>query len=283
MNNDDIYKGKEIDAILRAAARLQEEDHARNDQGLGLSLSEVEEIAAEAGIDPKFVRQAALVTSSEMDDDEDFHFWGGPITLRRNFIVNRALSKQEMEELVPVFQRIKDNGGSTDSLGNSVTWTSSARKDAGSTVIMMQVDGDKTVCRLKSPVMMPGFLIHYIPFILSFMIGLPFAATAGFPPAAFGIAAVLASVLFFITRFAYGKLADLKKRHLHEIEEAIKAVGRNVVVESSTSSITESATGSGLDTTQQEINTETSSGRITLDDSMGPNDGKAQRGGRVRE
>ena len=64
MRSDDIFKGKEINALLQAAARLQEEDLAKNDGGLGLSLAEVEEIAAESGIDPKYIRQAALITQS---------------------------------------------------------------------------------------------------------------------------------------------------------------------------------------------------------------------------
>ncbi|NND72820.1 MAG: hypothetical protein HKN43_14680, partial [Rhodothermales bacterium] len=149
MGPDDVYKGKEIDAILRAAARLQEEDDSRADKGLGLSLSEVEEIARDSGIDPKYVRQAALISSSDTDDEDRFHFWGGPITIRRSFIVNRPLSKREMEELVPSMQRITDNGGRTDSLGNSLTWTSHTRQNQGSMVIMMQVEGDKTVCTLK--------------------------------------------------------------------------------------------------------------------------------------
>ena len=264
MGPDDVYKGKEIDAILRTAARLQEEDDARQDKGLGLSLAEVEEIAAESGIDPKYIREAALISTA--DDDEDrFHFWGGPITARRSFIVNRALSRVEMEDLVPAIQRITDNAGSTDSLGNSLTWTSHTRKNQGSMSVMMQVEGDKTVCTLKAPIMMPGFLIHYVPLILTFMIGLPFAATRGFTPTVLAIAAVLMSVVFLGTRFGYGRYADMKKRQLKRIEEAIKAVGRSV----------------GSDTTEkaaaenQNAERETIPPLLDLNEDTGPNDGKA--------
>ncbi|NNE35635.1 MAG: hypothetical protein HKN13_10380, partial [Rhodothermales bacterium] len=243
---------------------------------LGLSLAEVEQIAAETGIDPKYVRQAALISTAETEDEDRFHFWGGPITIRRSFIVNRPLSKSEMEELVPSMQRITDNGGSTDSLGNSLTWTSHTRQNQGSMVIMMQVEGDKTVCTLKAPVMMPGFLIHYIPLILAFMIGLPFAATRGFTPAILAIAATLMSVMFLATRMGYGKYASVKKDQLKQIEEAIKAVGRSEPGVADAIKVTAS-------TPRGESQADTHNPLLELDEETGPNDGKAREQRRMRE
>ena len=68
MDDTRKYQGKEIEALLAAAARMQqrEEDHAGS-HDTGLTLSEIEEIARESGIDPQFVRMAAY---SRADDRE---------------------------------------------------------------------------------------------------------------------------------------------------------------------------------------------------------------------
>ena len=55
--NERTYTEREIEALLERAAHLQAS--ADEDEGHGLTLAELEQIAAESGIDPKFLRVAA--------------------------------------------------------------------------------------------------------------------------------------------------------------------------------------------------------------------------------
>lgn len=283
---DEVFKGKEIDALLRTAAHLQEEERSKAGDGVGLTLKEVEEIAAESGIDPKFVREAALISVLEPDDEDKFHFWGGPVSIRRNFVVNRALSKLEMERLVRVFQRVKDSPGRTDSLDESLTWSSTNQRNQPGTTVTMQVEGDSTVCSIKAPVMMPGFLVHYVPLLLAFMISLPFVAKEEFSAIAVSIMMGMFATIFLVTRFAYGKLADKKKEDLLEIERAIKALGRDSAAGESAVTTSSESVSRDTEARETEQSATPTDPRISLEDDgyTGPNDGKArQQRDRFRE
>jgi hypothetical protein len=58
------YGDKEVGLILRRATEFQRQEPASAAEGGGLTLAELEEIAAEAGIDPRHLRRAA----SELDE-----------------------------------------------------------------------------------------------------------------------------------------------------------------------------------------------------------------------
>ena len=63
---DRIYTEKEVVELLERTAELQRQTDGRHSKADGLSLSELEAIAADAGLDPTLLRQAA----SELDTPE---------------------------------------------------------------------------------------------------------------------------------------------------------------------------------------------------------------------
>ncbi len=56
---DRKFNDEEVALIIKRAAELQQTQQVQQEPSTALSLLEVEEIAREAGIDPKLVRQAA--------------------------------------------------------------------------------------------------------------------------------------------------------------------------------------------------------------------------------
>ena len=76
-DTDRLFSEKEISTILERAADLQQTEDPSRTQGL--SLTELQQIAAGAGIDPKHV--AAAVAELTISDDNVVNFWGGPATL----------------------------------------------------------------------------------------------------------------------------------------------------------------------------------------------------------
>lgn len=58
-----LYDEKEMRRLLERATELQKEEGSTPVPGGGLSLAELEEIAGEAGIDPRYLRRAAAELS----------------------------------------------------------------------------------------------------------------------------------------------------------------------------------------------------------------------------
>jgi hypothetical protein len=264
VSKDQIFRGKEIEALLGAAARLQEKEGG-SPEGVGLTLSEIEAIAAESGIDPEFVRQAALVQNSDTNDEDRFYFWGGPGAVRRKMVLKRRLSATEMEKLVPAFRRIMENEGSADSLHNSLSWSTNERKGHAGTSVMMESEGDQTVVSLKASLVMPGFLIHYIPLILVVLIGLPLGAPNLFAPTALALKLAALALVFMATRIGYGTFYNKRRKQLDAIQKVIEEAARAgedpiEVVDATTKGSVRDA-----DDTDPEIAT-TAKGRIKLDD-----------------
>ena len=68
-NSDDgrrRFGEKEVGLIIKRATELQQEDPDVLSEGDGLSLTELEEVAVEAGIDARFLRQAAKERSLQI-------------------------------------------------------------------------------------------------------------------------------------------------------------------------------------------------------------------------
>lgn len=224
MSKKQIFRGKEIDAILGAAARLQEKDANANLADVGLSLEEIESIAAESGIDPEYVRRAALVRESGDNTSDRFHLFGGPAVLRRKLTLNRKLSKMEMERLVSTFRRITDNEGRVDSLHDSLTWHTNDQRENRGTSVLLESVGDQTLCSLRTTLWLPGFLIHYIPLILTLLISLPIGGSDAFSSTAIAIKIGIMGMVFMLTRYAYGALTKKRESQLDDIVTAIEAL-----------------------------------------------------------
>ncbi len=119
MSKKRLYSDKEISAVLKRAAELHR-DQGPTDTS-GLTLAELEQIAAEVGIDPAFVKTAATELE-EGRTDTDFHFWGGPLSVDLERIVEGEVSEAKWEEIVMEIRRIFGSAGKTGQLGRSLEW-----------------------------------------------------------------------------------------------------------------------------------------------------------------
>jgi len=226
MDKDQLFKGTEIEAVLKMAAKLQSDDvRKKEDDASGLSMGDLEKIGQEAGIDPSYIRQAILLADSPIEESRGFELLGGPNRVSSSLVIDRPLSRVEREDLLPLIREIFDSEGHAESLTNSLTWgtTVSTRKGSrqGDT-ISMTTEGEKTVFRFSSNVVMPGFLIHYIPLLPTFLVSLALLSDKGFPTNGIIIAMLTALMVFGASRFVYGKYADKKARRLAEAKKAIR-------------------------------------------------------------
>jgi hypothetical protein len=118
-----LYDEKEVDKLLKRATELQREDPVRTAAAGGLSLAELEEIANEAGIDPRFLRRAAAEMASGGADPEGWeHITGERLTLVREAVVAGELDQDGFERVVEAIQMTAREHGQPSLMGRTLTW-----------------------------------------------------------------------------------------------------------------------------------------------------------------
>lgn len=118
-----LYDEDEVSRLIERATELQREEPARAASGGGLSLQELEEIAREAGIDPRHLRQAALEMETRSTTDSGAaRFLGATPRLAVVATVPGELDADAFEGLVPIIQRVTREHGQPSLLGRTLTW-----------------------------------------------------------------------------------------------------------------------------------------------------------------
>ncbi len=117
-----VYGDKEIGQILKRATELQDMEPSAPSSS-GLTLRELEEVAVEAGIDPRFLQRAALELGTSAIDSG---FWakvtGDELMLLRETTVPGELHDDGFERVVSVIQMGTREHGQPSLLGRSLTW-----------------------------------------------------------------------------------------------------------------------------------------------------------------
>ncbi len=179
------FTDKEVALILRRAADLEKRSpSAAATSGRGLTLSDLKEIASEAGIDPELVGQAVM----EMQGPRGLKSGStlaGPGTVRREIrAVPGVLSTEELAEIVRVVDaEVPDQGTVQEALG-SVRWTSKGR--FLSTQVSVEPRDGETLLRVEERYHdgVRGAL-HGVPTSYGFLLGLVIALEGmnlGFAP-----------------------------------------------------------------------------------------------------
>ncbi len=121
-NRPRVYGDKEIGQLLKRATELQDQEPSAPSSS-GLTLRELEEVAIEAGIDPRFLQRAALELETGPTDSS---FWakivGDELMLLRETTVPGELSDDGFERVASVIQMETREHGQPSLLGRSFTW-----------------------------------------------------------------------------------------------------------------------------------------------------------------
>ncbi len=124
------YGDKEVGLILKRAADLQREEPASEVEGAGLSLAELEEIAAEVGIDSRHIGRAATeLDAVASHSGSTSRLAGAPLSIELERTIAGELSEDGLEHLIPEIQRAADGPGQPALVGRTLTWQSSTSDD----------------------------------------------------------------------------------------------------------------------------------------------------------
>jgi hypothetical protein len=142
------YGEREIGRILERAAEIQMGEPTAQGPS-GMTLRELEEIAAEAGIDPRYLRRAA----GELEaGDLDRTFWtrvvGSPMSVALEAVVSGELPESGFERLVPIIQQGTREHGQPSLLGRTLTWQAETASGTRSAMVVVSVRDGWTSIRI---------------------------------------------------------------------------------------------------------------------------------------
>ena len=143
-----VYGDDEVGRILKRATELQHvEPTARSS---GVTLAELEEIAAEAGIDPRHLRRAALELEREPGDLSVFaRLAGEELVLVREITLPGELDVPGLERLVGVIQAHSPEHGQAGLIGRTLTWRAESPSNTVTTQILAAARSGETTIRVE--------------------------------------------------------------------------------------------------------------------------------------
>ena len=145
-----FYGDTEVGKILDRATELQREIPTRSAGSGGLSLAELEDIAVEAGIDPRHLRRAAMELET---GDLGVHGWaklvGDQLTIVREMVVPGEIPDSGFERVVAVIQQTAHEHGQPSLMGRTLTWQAESPSKMRSILLVVSARDGETLIRLE--------------------------------------------------------------------------------------------------------------------------------------
>lgn len=142
------YTEKEVARLLRRATELQRSEPSVPNPG-GFTLAELEEVALEAGIDPRYLRRAAAELQAGGEADVWEKLVGAPIGFVLERTVPGELPESRFEELVPLLSAGTMGQGNASAVGKTLTWSSRSDSNTSSQQVMVQAREGETLIRVE--------------------------------------------------------------------------------------------------------------------------------------
>ena len=197
--------------MLKRAAELQGPTDTS-----GLTLAELEQIAAEVGIDPAFVKTAATELE-EGRPDTGFHFWGGPLSVDLERIVEGRVSEAKWEEAVAEIRRVFETAGETGKVGRTLEWTHRNQTGERMHVTVTPMSGQTRIrifsrlgdwaAAFHAPILSVSLALTILQFILLHL-GLVLET---------GLALFIMGAAFMLARLAFGALGRSQERKARKL------------------------------------------------------------------
>ncbi|HET6568107.1 MAG TPA: hypothetical protein VFG50_09085 [Rhodothermales bacterium] len=237
-----LYGEKEISALLKRAAALQASDP--DSDRPGLSLKELEQIAAEAGIDPRFVRAAAADAGRGAPSDIAGGLLGGPLTIEDERIFHGEVTPDQWETMVQEIRRTFGQGGTASQVGHSLEWNGEQRRHFRQPFVTVSPRNGRTRVQITQRQGKGAFLFYYLAgWIAAGAAGITLSALHMAPAAEAAI--VGSGVLAYgaLLRLAFGQWTREQKHHIKILMDRLEAIagGSSESVDTSTASPTGAA------------------------------------------
>ncbi len=142
------YTEREVRLILKSAVELQQGVAGRTGAtSEGMSLAELEQVAIEAGLDPSFVRQAALRLDAPHSSEEPNAFLGSPTHIVVERVVDVVIDEAGFDQFLDVVRAATHEVGEVSSIGRQFGWK--GRMDGAKTEVSVSAGDRRTTVRVR--------------------------------------------------------------------------------------------------------------------------------------
>jgi hypothetical protein len=225
------FNEEEVALIIKRAAELQQTEQIAQEPSTALSLAEIEQIAREAGIDPRLIRHAAQGLDRPAETNRPSAWAGAPTRLVFERIIDGEISNDEHEALVNEIRRTLGDNGLPSVLGRTLAWNSTPlggrRRSRGRQVsVSVTSRGGVTTIRVEEE------LRHVAGPIFGGLMGGGAGGTTGIsigigmgalnsPPAAALIWIAVAGGFYMLARTIFGHIAEKRERQLSDLADRL--------------------------------------------------------------
>lgn len=215
-----LYNEKEIGTILKRAAELSQDESGPN--AAGLSIEELQQVGAEAGLDPDLILRAA----AELQQGNTRRRRGalvGPTNYSNDFVLEGEVDAGTWEEMLAAIRSTFKDPGAVSMRENVFEWTSQSETDKAQVTALNSGGKTKITLFWSEPVLV---LPMIIPTIIGTIISLPITFEAlglsGLP----AVAVILSTFLTLLTigRFVVNKITDRQVSKLKQLETSLDLI-----------------------------------------------------------
>ncbi|NIM50388.1 MAG: hypothetical protein GTO22_14250 [Gemmatimonadales bacterium] len=143
-NDDRRFSDEEFALILRKAAELQEGGSKPPALRTGMSLEEIQSIAAEAGIDPDRVAQAASLLVRSDRPRMAVRLFGGPSSYHLEHTAKGEISQEDLGRMLDVIRKATKHQGQGTRVLDALEWKTQA-ETSQINVNVTPRDGETTI------------------------------------------------------------------------------------------------------------------------------------------
>ncbi len=219
------YTDKEVGLILRRASNLQRAEPTGPDPS-GFTLAELEDVALEAGIDTRLLRQAAAELDAGETGTLGQRLAGGPMTIRIERTVAGEIPEQKLGDLIGIIERATDGHGQASAVGQTLTWSSTNPGNATSQQVLVSSREGETVIRIEERLSnmagaLFGGLLGGVGGGLGIGVGGALGGVLGSVALGVGFPIVVIGATYFATRKLYSSIVGKKRQKMSNLMDAI--------------------------------------------------------------
>ena len=236
-----VFSEQEIGAILKRTAELSKEAAGDRSSDAGLSLEEIQALAADAGLDPKLVSRAAAELTAPAAGSNKGKLFGGSLSYSVDSELGVPVDDDAWESMLPRIRAAFDDPGVVSTRNGVLEWTCSGPETKKAQVSIRQTPAGSQLHVYWSNVTaaIPFFIPAFLAFILSFpivfeelklgLIGLP-------------ILLAVWAVAFFASSFAVSRVRAGKVKKIDSLVQDLTRIALESSVRDAANETTTSPT-----------------------------------------
>ncbi len=155
MSDGRRYSDAEVRKIIEKALSLQKKESNGDtaSEGQGVTLSEIDAIAREAGISSSLIRRAASELETQGVSEKQNRFLGGTVNPVEVQLAEGIASQHDLERVFAMIPSITGENGTGSVVGSSLSWATNAevvQRTGHSVDISVTPSGEKSLVRVRN-------------------------------------------------------------------------------------------------------------------------------------